>query len=175
MYFQDVLSRESRMSDLEMARGTDGNFHFKLCYPELAEAVPYEDPCNEWIQSSNPATTNTVKDYKKIRIPFTDNGDGDDFNGLSLSVAPRDEPWANISASGESPWYCIEIKKFRSKSSKEFPGPLLMGVKTWVTTVQLFVQTGKFNINKKESLTIPIGDTQMYSVFENIVFLVIIY
>ena len=38
---------------LEHYRGKDGNFQFKLCYPEVGK-------CNEWIQTSNPATETTI-------------------------------------------------------------------------------------------------------------------
>merc|ERR1719378_122462 len=36
-----------------------GRFHFRLCYPELV-GVNDGDGCNEWIQTSNPATNSTI-------------------------------------------------------------------------------------------------------------------
>ena len=48
----------SHLDKLEEYRGVDGNFQFKLCYPELGQ-------CNEWTQSSNPVTDTTITGFKE--------------------------------------------------------------------------------------------------------------
>ena len=58
---QDALSKNpdnpdaklfSVLNKLQDYRNHEGNFHFKLCYPEVAGASGGH--CNEWFQSSNP-------------------------------------------------------------------------------------------------------------------------
>ena len=53
----------SVLSSLDTLRLEDGTFHLKLCYPELAE---YDNPCNEWTQTSNPATDTTIQNFVPI-------------------------------------------------------------------------------------------------------------
>ena len=54
----------SILNDLESMRNAEGVFHFKLCYPELAE----DFPCNEWVQSSNPLTQQKITGFAGIRV-----------------------------------------------------------------------------------------------------------
>ena len=68
----------SILNQLEKYRGSDGNFQFKLCYPEL-------NKCNEWIQSSNPATETTIRGFKPISLAFQTNGIGGAWAGLGKS------------------------------------------------------------------------------------------
>ena len=68
----------SILNQLEQYRGSDGNFQFKLCYPEL-------NKCNVWIQSSNPATETTIRGFKPISLEFTVNGIGGAWAGLGKS------------------------------------------------------------------------------------------
>ena len=71
----------SILDHLEQYRACNGDFHFKICYPELAEN--YTFPCNEWTQSSNPAADSIIRDFKPINITFQSKTK--DFEGLGLS------------------------------------------------------------------------------------------
>ena len=57
----------SILDQLEGMRDGKGRFHLKLCYPELTEFNP---PCNEWIQTSNPATEETITGYEEVQLTF---------------------------------------------------------------------------------------------------------
>ena len=70
----------SILNKLEDYRGKDGNFKFKLCYPERGVGK-----CNEWIQSSNPATEMTIRGFKAISLDFTINGARGAWAGLGKS------------------------------------------------------------------------------------------
>ena len=72
----------SILNQLEKYRGSDGNFQFKLCYPEL-------NKCNEWIQSSNPATETTIRGFKPISLAFKTNGIGHAWAGLGKSSSNK--------------------------------------------------------------------------------------
>ena len=89
---QDALSKNpdnpdaklfSVLNKLEDYRNHEGNFHFKLCYPEYPGI--YGGHCNEWIQSSNPATEGTVSGFQGISIEFTKNGADQSWAGLGKS------------------------------------------------------------------------------------------
>ena len=56
----------SILHDLENHRTCGSDFHFKLCYPELAEKHSF--PCNEWIQSNNPVVDSIIRDFKQLNI-----------------------------------------------------------------------------------------------------------
>ena len=73
----------SVLNQLEDYRNHEGNFHFKLCYPEYFGI--YGGHCNEWIQSSNPATEGTVTGFQGISIEFTKNGADQSWAGLGKS------------------------------------------------------------------------------------------
>ena len=70
----------SILSKLENYRGKDGNFQFKLCYPEVGK-------CNEWIQYSNPATDTSIIGFRSISLEFTKNGLLDAWAGLGKSIS----------------------------------------------------------------------------------------
>ena len=75
----------SLLYDLQSMRNGEGTFHFKLCYPELASVTNNFFPCNEWIQSSNPFTEQTITGYAGITVTWNTNGIGGTFQGLGLS------------------------------------------------------------------------------------------
>ena len=54
-------------------------FHFKLCYPELGN---YGNGCNEWVQTSNPATDSTITGFIPINLSFTKDSYHDDWAGI---------------------------------------------------------------------------------------------
>ena len=72
----------SILDQLEDFRDCDGNFHFKICYPELAENFSF--PCNEWIQGRNPFEDKLLRGFKPINITFQ--SATQDFNGLGMSA-----------------------------------------------------------------------------------------
>ena len=72
----------SILDQLDNYRDCNGDLHLKICYPELAGN--FTDPCNEWTQSSNPATDSIIKGYKPIKITFKSTDDKD-FPGLGLT------------------------------------------------------------------------------------------
>ena len=78
----------SILDQLETYRGSDGNFRFKLCYPELTWGVD-GGKCNEWIQSSNPLTETTITGFKSISLAFTMNSRKDPWVGLGKSQWPE--------------------------------------------------------------------------------------
>ena len=57
----------SVLDQLESLRSVEGSFHFKLCYPEVTGEAG--GSCNEWTQTSNPATDSNIAGYQaNIRI-----------------------------------------------------------------------------------------------------------
>ena len=71
----------SILGHLEQYRTCNEDFHFKLCYPELAENFSF--PCNEWTQFNNPATDSIVRNFKPIKITFK--SASEEFKGLGMS------------------------------------------------------------------------------------------
>jgi len=67
----------SRLDQLERFRGEDGKFHFKIVYPLLGGS-------NEWIQTSNPATSNTTEGYRPIYLDYKIDGIAETWGGLGL-------------------------------------------------------------------------------------------
>ena len=78
----------SILDQLEGYRGVDGNFRFKLCYPELTWGADGKK-CNEWIQSSNPLTEKPIAGFKPISLAFTINSLKEPWSGLGPSQWPN--------------------------------------------------------------------------------------
>ena len=76
----------SILNQLEDYRHFEGNFQFKLCYPELKWGKDGRI-CNEWIQSSNPYTNSTITDFKAISIAFEKNSILSEWEGLAKNPA----------------------------------------------------------------------------------------
>ena len=74
----------SILKQLENFRNQDGNFHLKVCYPELSVNG---SSCNEWIQSSNPVTETKITGFQAISLVFTKNGDNRAWEGLGYDKA----------------------------------------------------------------------------------------
>ena len=79
--------RFSILNKLEDFRTCRGHFHFKICYPELAENFSF--PCNEWIQTSNPVLDSITRDFKPIHLTFK--SAHSDFKGLAKSERGEEE------------------------------------------------------------------------------------
>ena len=54
---------------METMRFPDGYFHLQLCYPG-AVAGQY-NACNEWKQTSNPATESQITGFEAVDLYFT--------------------------------------------------------------------------------------------------------
>ena len=74
----------SILDHLENFRDKEGKFHFKLCYPELTWGND-EEPCNEWLQSSNPYTDSTIEDFEPVFLAFEKDGNQRNWGGLGLN------------------------------------------------------------------------------------------
>ena len=72
---------------LEQYRTCSGDFHFKLCYPDLVEN--YTFPCNEWTQFNNPIVDSIIRKFKPIKITF--NSALGPFLGLGQSERAKKE------------------------------------------------------------------------------------
>ena len=125
----------SILYQLDQYRTCSGEFHFKLCYPGLAEN--YSFPCNEWTQFSNPTIDNVIKDFKPINISFQSKNK--DFKGLSLSAKGieggliEDHPFLRLQSDRT-----FSIGTLKGTDGK-IPGP----GKHLVEKVDLFVNPGK--------------------------------
>ena len=90
----------SVLDQLESYRGSDGSFHLMLCYPEKTGAGGSH--CNEWIQSSNPATDTSIAGFSAVSLAFPAGGNGN-FRGLARS--PAGTPAAIDDHPGGGTWY----------------------------------------------------------------------
>ena len=109
----------SILNNLENYRGKDGNFQFKLCYPEVGK-------CNEWIQSSNPATETIIKGFKAISLEFTKNGIYDAWAGLGKASSFKSKSYGTtlIDDAPESKnWFCAIGATAYWPEKLQIPGP----------------------------------------------------
>ena len=125
----------SRLNQLDKYKGSDGNFKFKLCYPEF-------DKCNEWIQSSNPATDTTIKGFKPISLAFEKNGNLGPWTGLGTQNS--DSAVLIDDAPTSWHWHCAIGATSSWPDKPRFPGPK-GEANPWasrgVTQVELYVWT----------------------------------
>ena len=56
---------------MESYRGRDGGFRLRLCYPELRGEAGGQ--CNEWLQTSNPASEVEVTGFRASSLAFPAN------------------------------------------------------------------------------------------------------
>ena len=118
----------SILDQLESYRSSDGNFHLKLCYPEVAGAGGSH--CNEWIQSSNPATDTSITGFSAVSLAFTQGGSAN-FAGLGRSPAGQ-AALINDDPSGSYWWSAIGATQLHNNG---IPGPN----PTLVDWIQLYV------------------------------------
>lgn len=118
---------------LENFRGEDGSFHLKLCYPEATGIGG--SSCNEWIQSSNPATESTITGFRAKSLAFTKANWESEWKGIGKSVSGKtlmdDAPTIG------SYWTWIgAFSYFPYANPSDIPGPT-----NWpVTKVELYVK-----------------------------------
>ena len=114
----------SKLNDLENYRGKDGNFHFKLCYPKVGK-------CNEWIQSSNPATETTIRGFKAMSLEWSWAGrnawaglgktSSNSYGTTLIDDAPKNKEW--FCAIGATAYWPERFKIPGPKYEKEEGGP----------------------------------------------------
>jgi hypothetical protein len=122
----------SVLSQLNPLRLEDGSFHLKLCYPELGK-------CNEWTQTTNPATSSTIENFKPIELGFPKNSYGKPFVGIGVS--PPSATWTFIddTPSQTNWWYAIGARSWFGSGT--IPGPVdQSGKGKKVKKVELFVE-----------------------------------
>merc|ERR1711997_446117 len=131
----DALSRNaddesqplfSRLSVIEQFRNAQGEFHFKLVYPEIPAV-------NEWIQTSNPTTETTITGFEAASLDITINSVDDAWAGLGLG----DEGKSLMDDSPDTTkwWTAIGAERPYPSGSETFPGLK----KNKVSMVELYV------------------------------------
>ena len=135
----------SILDQLETYRGNDGNFLFKICYPELTMGGR-QSHCNVWLQSSNPYTESIITGFKPVSLSFPFNGDGEDWQGLGLNE-DTSKAWIDDAPSSSQWWMAIGAI---SDENGKLPGPSNQD-DLMVTQVELFVSTSRQDTN------IPVG------------------
>ena len=131
---------------LEEFRNSEGNFQFKLCYPEI-KGIGGKS-CNEWIQSSNPATESVITGFKPISLAFVKNSISQDWKGLGINL-PGNQASSLIDDSPSHPYWFSAIGAFRNwRGADKIPGPRIepYSIKSPTTKVELFaLPSGKYS------------------------------
>ena len=109
----------SILDQLEDYRGADGRFRFKLCYPELTWGVDGKK-CNEWYQTSNPATDQTITGFEAVDLAFTLNSYAQPWQGLGKTIS--DATLIDDAPSGTN-WYCAIGSLSAWATTETIPGP----------------------------------------------------
>ena len=126
----------SILDQLENYRNAEGNFHLKLCYPEATG----EDGghCNEWVQTSNPATDTTITGFQAISLAFKLDGYRNPWVGLGRSPAGYTQTFMDDAPSRSHWWSAIGSTSYFG-GSDTIPGPLPNKIKK----VEIYVKRGK--------------------------------
>lgn len=145
----DVLSKNpndpnadlySILDTLEKYRDAEGKFTFKICYPEFKGNGG--GSCNEWKQSSNPATESTITDFEAIStpLPWNFNGNGKPWGGIGKNAKTVDQEKTLIDdvPSNKNSW--MSIGAFVETPRQRILGPRFSFGSYEVTTVELFVK-----------------------------------
>ena len=109
----------SILDSLDNYKTGEGKYHFMLCYDGVVQGVDGRR-CNEWIQTSNPATSNTVTGYEEIFLAFTQSA-GVAFQGLARS-STTSHCFIDSSPGSDYWWMCVGA--FNFNSYRKIPGPL---------------------------------------------------
>jgi plastocyanin len=115
----DTADTYSILDELENYRKVNGEFEFKLIWPEHEGTNS-----QQWIQKSNPATSTHVAGYKEVDVPFTTSN----WDGLSRS---SDASTLLDGSSSHTHWYYAvgSNNEYEQGGVKGMPGP------DWVATV----------------------------------------
>jgi hypothetical protein len=130
----------SILGDLEKFKA-DGHFHLKLCYPKMVLEEGYYiavGGCNEWIQTSNPATEKKVDGFRAIQLSFPKKAHKQPWGGLALSSS-------NAALMDQSPgdngaWWMAVGATWSDSKPPSFPGPFAFGRGYMVHKVEMFVK-----------------------------------
>ena len=113
----------SILDQLESYRGSDGNFTFLVCYPELKWGVDGK-VCNEWIQSSNPLTESTIIGFQPISLAFTLDSYRNDWRGIGRSPSSFECTTIDDSPSQSNCYTAIgAITNWPTEENLSIPGP----------------------------------------------------
>ena len=129
----------SVLDEIDQYKNEDGNYHLKLCYPELTGVGGGH--CNEWTQTSNPVTDTTITGFQPITIAFTQNGYGEDWRGLGRS--PDKYPATLMDDAPSRPfwWTAIGATKDYAAAKLGIPGPFEQ--KKYVNKIELYIKPGR--------------------------------
>ena len=131
----------SILNQLEQYRCKDGNFHFRLCYPEFGK-------CNEWIQSSNPATETTIRGFRAISLAFKTNGVRGAWAGLGKSTDNSYSVTLIDDSPAEKNWHSAIGSCAYWPAKPKIPGPVgVPPTNAGINVVNLYVS--QFNTNGK--------------------------
>ena len=131
----------SILDQLERFRDGEGNFHLKVCYPDVKYTPIY--PCNEWVQTSNPLHETVITGFKALWIAFPKTSTGETFKGLGLSPPSFGSTLIDDEPSHGHWYFAIGALKYWHKNNT-IPGPWNMDPNlAAVTKVNLFVKISK--------------------------------
>ena len=117
----------SRLDQLEILRREDGKFRFKIVYPGLGGS-------NEWMQTSNLATSNTIEGYEPVNIEYKVQGHKDTWRGLGLCTGNNNAFICDTPKTGYW-WMCVGCRK-TYQYPDTIPGPW----RDLTKKVELYVQ-----------------------------------
>ena len=135
----------SVLSQLDTLRLEDGTFHLKLCYPELGK-------CNDWTQTSNPATSSDIQNFRAIELGFPKKDNGKPFNGIGVNPASASKTLIDDTPNRGAWWYAIGAMAWHPAPGT-IPGPFgQTGPGMVVKQVELFAETpGILPLNSQRS------------------------
>ena len=136
----DLYSILSKLENYR-SRGAEKRFRFKLCYPELTWGIDGKK-CNEWYQTSNPATDSNITGFEAIDLAFIysiQSGQLKDWGGIGKRTDGAvicDDPlgYNSFSSIGSAYW--------NSGIPNTFPGPRIEPwemSKSYVQKAELYV------------------------------------
>ena len=126
-------------------------FNFRLCFPELKGVNG--SSCNDWSQSTNPATNSTIAGFKPKSLAFTKNSYLKEWKGLGKNVLREDRDTFIDDAPKDFYWYsAVGAFKFWPGGNKPtIPGPRIdPDPAKWAITK---VDLSAYNEGQKLSLT----------------------
>ena len=131
----------SILNQLEDYRNFEGNFQFKLCYPELTWGKDGKT-CNEWIQSSNPYTESTISGFEEIFLAFETNGGYSSLKGLGKNTSGNDKYARVDDEPSIDDWHCAIGARLNWRldtTPGPIPGPIGGNGGYAISKVELYV------------------------------------
>ena len=141
----------SILDQLETYRSAEGKFHFKLCYPEI---IVDGKSCNEWYQTSNPATDTTITGFQAVSLAFNLDSYNHPWAGLGRSPAGSGFTQSLIDdAPSQTSWWTALGATTYHGSEDKMPGPQPYTVKRVALYVQDSTTTTRSDREKRETST----------------------